>query len=187
MTFAFWFRSNGNRDYSRIIDFGNGPNANNIVIQILSSGVSVGVMIGNFGPWSPYGSMISSNVNDNVQRHWLWTLDPTGVYSMYMNGVLYATYKENAYYPNVMSRSTNYIGKDNWNYNQVYNGALDDFRYYPIVLTASQAQQIYCEQTFYCNELVYQAYYLCVIKNNKYECNKITRGVCVCQLWIPVQ
>ena len=129
LSFAFWFRSSSNADYARLFDFGNGAGSDNIVAYIYGGNLAIGVLLGSAYDIIPNSY---SSVNDNVWRHFVWTISVTGAWTVYINGVVVWT-ATGRYYPNTMSRSLNYIGKSNAN-DPYFTGAIDEFRVYAGVL-----------------------------------------------------
>jgi hypothetical protein len=88
MSFSFWFKSNNNGTWARIFDFGNGEGSDNIVAYINNNEFGLSVYAGNTpGPNSQFDAI--PNVNGNVWIHIVWTLDPSGVWNLYLNGNLY--------------------------------------------------------------------------------------------------
>ena len=139
LTFACWFRSNNNNgDESRIFDFGNGENSDNLLVRILWNYLGISVRLG--GVYYEYLNLIP-NVNDNVWRHFAWTLTSSGAWVVYINGVSAWT-STGRYYPNAMTRTNNYIGKSN-NPDPYYTGAIDEFRIYSTALGASAVYALY--------------------------------------------
>ena len=137
LSFACWFRSNGNSDYSRIFDFGNGQQTVNIVMFIRLNYLYVGYAIGVTTYLLPV-----LLANDNVWRHVTWTLDTTGVWVVYINGVV-AISQGGFPYPTAVSRANNYLGRSSWNTDPYFTGAIDEFRYYSRVLTQSDVNNVF--------------------------------------------
>ena len=143
LSFACWFRSNGNSDYARIFDFGNGQQTVNIIMFITSNTLYVGYVVG-VNNWI----LPVRLANDNVWRHVTWTLDTTGVWVVYINGVV-AISQGGLPYPTAVSRANNYLGRSNWNSDPYFTGAIDEFRYYSRVITQSEAQALYTGSMMY--------------------------------------
>jgi len=142
ISISFWFRSNNNSTWARIFDFGNGSGNNNIIAYINSGNLGLSVYKGSSS--TQYNNVIPS-VNDNKWRHILWTLDPSGVWNLYLNGNLFNIYSK-VNYPNSISRTYQYIGKSNWK-DPYYSGAIADFRIFNSVLSASNVTNIYNAST----------------------------------------
>ena len=167
LTFAVWFRSNYNITYSRIFDFANGAQ-DNIVIGILNNHVyfatqnGVNVSLVDF---------INYNINDNIWYHLVITLacsnttTAINTCTAYINGggTINTNQFSNStyYYPRVINRANNYLGRSNFSENPQFFGNIDDFRVYPRVLTDSEVNQIYNTRGVtnnYRNSTVYRLY-----------------------------
>jgi hypothetical protein len=147
LSFSFWFQSNNNSTWARIFDFGNGAASDNIIAYINNGNLGLSVYIEGS---STQNDNVIPNVNDNVWRHIVWTLDPSGVWNLYLNGNLYNIYPNvnfpNANYPRSISRNNQYIGRSNWcssTCDPYYNGNIADFRVFNGVLSASSITNIY--------------------------------------------
>jgi hypothetical protein len=83
-------------------------------------------------------------VNDNVWRHFAWSIDPNGDWKFYLNNSLIHT-ESAALYPDATTRTLNYIGKSHWeSINDPYfNGAIDDFRVFNKVLTDTDISGVF--------------------------------------------
>ena len=131
-TFACWFRSNSNANYARIFDFGNGDSSDNIVAEVYSDSLVFAVYLSSqYQAYTAYNS-----VNDNVWRHFVWTLSSSGTWTAYVNGV-YVTSSTGLYYPNAITRTSNYLGRSNMANQPYYTGGIDEFNAYAMVLGAS--------------------------------------------------
>lgn len=142
LSFSFWFQSNGNSTWARVFDFGNGAASDNIIAFINNGNLGLSVYIGGS---STQNNNVMPNVNDNVWRHIVWTLDPSGIWNLYLNGNLYNIYP-NVNYPSSISRNNQYIGRSNWcssTCDPYYNGNIADFRVFSGVLSASSITNIY--------------------------------------------
>jgi hypothetical protein len=145
MSFSFWFRSNNNPTWARVFDFGNGSNNENIIVFINSNSLGLSVRLGGDTGSSQFNAIPYGNdkvyINDNVWRHIVWTLNPSGTWVLYLNGNSYNTYS-GKYYPKSISRTYQYIGRSNWP-DPYYNGAIADFRIFNSTLSASNVTNIY--------------------------------------------
>ena len=87
-------------------------------------------------------SPVTGNVNDNVWRHFAWTLTPSGTWTVYINGVSVWTVT-GWNYPAAITRGSNYLGKGNWGSDPYFTGAMADFRMYNSALGASGVAALY--------------------------------------------
>jgi hypothetical protein len=140
LTFSFSIKSNNNSNYTAIFDFGNGGPGDNIYACIHSGKILVGVALGANSSLKYFGS--DTNINDNTWTHITWSLsNPTG-WKVYLNGVLSGSYPT-GYYPNILFRNLNYLGKSNYANDRYFNGNIADFRMYNSVLSASDVLTLY--------------------------------------------
>jgi hypothetical protein len=84
---------------------------------------------------------VISNINNNKWYHVAWTINTSGLWSIYLNGNLVNTFSEQ--YPRQIFRNLNYIGKSNWDSNPYFNGNIGDFRVYNSVLSNTDVSNIY--------------------------------------------
>jgi hypothetical protein len=147
LTFACWFKSNYNVEWSRIFDFGNGVNSDNIVAAVgaFSNGLNFATVYnGVFSLCNTTGYVL----NNNNWNHLVITLSyanpgsQTSNFIVYLNGVSVLNVN-NMYYPLNVTRTKNYIGRANNTYDSEFFGNVDDFRVYNTVLSASQVQSVY--------------------------------------------
>jgi hypothetical protein len=146
LSFAFWFKSNANKTWARIFDFGNGSPNNNIIAFVNNGSLGLSVNTGNQGNTAYQSSNIISNINDNNWRHIVWTLSYPNGWQVYLNGKLAQSYPQGSY-PNNITRTNQYIGKSNWASDPYFNGSISDFRIYNGVVSTSEIINIYQEHT----------------------------------------
>ena len=141
LTFASWFRSDNSGAYARIFDFGNGQESDNILMGLLgtTNELYVHVYTGNQA-----GRVVNSALtyNNNVWYHAAWVLNPTGNWTVYLNGqvIIHAT---GMTYPNLIARSSNYLGRSNWGVDAYWNGAFRDFRMYNRIFSAAEVNLLF--------------------------------------------
>ena len=143
MSFSFWMRPT-TASTPHILSFGNGVLVDNVIFSMISNnyiGIIVkGAAISASGYLSPTNNVSG---NDGVWKHIVWTLDPTNVWKFYLNGSLSNSYSgASYYYPNPVTTTTNYIGRSIFG-DPYYGGDVDDFRYYGVVLSASDVTNVY--------------------------------------------
>jgi hypothetical protein len=139
ITFLFWCKVNNTGNWSRIFDFGNGANVQNILIGFPNNQLWCGIHNSSGATDTPLYTEI---INDNVWRHFTWIINPDGAYVIYVNGIFYKNIGIVRYPDNVV-RNNNYLGKSNWNQDVYLNGAIDDFRMYNRVLSAIEILTIF--------------------------------------------
>ena len=143
MSFCLWFRSNGTGGNGRIFDFGNGTYAYNISLLVAPGSTLYVLLYGNgVGGYSNV-DVTGYSINDNVWRHLVWTISPTGEYKIYINGSLLTTLATGFYPPSVL-RSKCYLSWTAFSGNGYgMTGGIENFRYYATVLSQSDVNNIY--------------------------------------------
>ena len=143
ISFACWFLSKDGKD-AHFLDFGNDVNVDveNIVADVKSGKLELQMVVDNWNGY--YDWLTNAAVVSNVWYHFVWTISPSGLWTVYMNGQLYGSSQQQ--YPAVTSRSLNYLGLSGWG--GCWSGAMDDFRYYTRVLTQAQVLRLYSRGTY---------------------------------------
>jgi hypothetical protein len=138
LTFSFWFRFNNDANYAEVFDFGNGASNDNFHFKVYSNALTLFMWVGNNYKYF----QLDGIYRDNVLRHFVWVFDPTGTCTAFVNGDI----KQQVlsfYYPSSISRSSNYLGRSNWNGAPYFNGAIGDFRLYDRMLSATEIKTLY--------------------------------------------
>ena len=142
LSFAFWFKFSSTGAHSRVFDFGNDDWSDNILFARWDGNEDIYISTRRSGaPYTPT-SVFGQTVNDNTWRHVVWTLDPSGIWVVYVNGNLLRSYGS-AFYPNAVTRTLNYLGKSNWGRQPYLNGAIDEFYMFESVLSADQVKELF--------------------------------------------
>jgi hypothetical protein len=142
ISFGCWFRSNSNKDMTKIIDFGNGQN-NNIFLYIKNNKLGATVLLTNKNT-NKQSDNLSSPINDNKWHHIVWTIQPisTGAnYKIYLNNNMISTIQ--GAYPINMERTNCFLGKSNWSNNPYFSGAISNFVMYQKVLSEKEINNLY--------------------------------------------
>jgi hypothetical protein len=167
ITICFWLQCNNTDNDSKIMDFGNGLNSDNIMISTLNNTFSCFVYNSNNGSVcssfhrNPNPAINRSTVVriDNNLKHFAWVIVPKDKqYSdwyIYINGDLQLPEimegnaprrnfftQGNLYYPRSILRTKNYLGKSNSD-SDFFNGSIEDFRFYNKALTKDEINLIY--------------------------------------------
>jgi hypothetical protein len=138
-TFETWFYKRNNNNWSRIFDFGNGPDANNVIIA-LSNGTSGKLSFHIFNPgWNK-----SFELDNPIPLH-EWTHLTLRLTShigwVYINGV--QTKLGLLQQPDDTQRNIDYIGRSNWTGDDFANMLMDEFRLYKTALDPATIQAHY--------------------------------------------
>lgn len=143
LSFGCWFKSNGSKNFARIIDFGNGKNNNNIVLYIYNNGLGASVyLMGKSYDIKP--KSLTPNVNDNKWHHLVWTIQPTSTgstYTIYLNNRMVSTVQGS--YPINIERTKCYIGQSNSNTDPYFSGFISNFVMYQKVLSTKEINALY--------------------------------------------
>ena len=144
LSFSLWLKCDStNASLARILDFGNGPGQDNIIVFIKNDNLSFSVYKGTS---SYQKDNVIQNIKNSEWYHIVWTLDPSSGWKIYVNGVLSQQFSDGVY-PNPMLRNYQYLGKSNWTVEPYLSGFLADFRIYNSVLNITDIQNIY-NQTY---------------------------------------
>ena len=138
ISIACWFRSDSSVDYSRVFEFSEGRTDGVYLdyFMMYIKGGYLGLFIGT-------EQVASVSVNDNVWRHVTWTIDNSGTWVLYVNGVDVWDIT-GAGYPISIVRTQNFLGHSFLGFNPFFNGAIDDFRVFNgRVLTGDDVLSLY--------------------------------------------
>ena len=138
LTIEAWVFARSYNYYSRVIDFGNGPNADNVVL--LLSQQNNGKVIFNVTQGTVGQAIVSdSPIPLNEWVHVAATLSGTTA-TLYLNGAVWG--RGNVHQPRAVSRVANYIGRSNWPPPDEYaNAAFDDVRIWATALSTETIRQ----------------------------------------------
>jgi len=139
LSIACWFNYSSSGGWARLFDFGNGPGNSNI---FYAPRYGVFCVINGRTVVTPR----VSEITDNKWHHLCWTIaytsltEDTNTWNIYIDGkVVYTTTAGN--YPNITTRTNNYIGKSNWP-DPYATGYVDDFRIYNRVISPSEVSSL---------------------------------------------
>ncbi len=136
--------------WSRVIDFGNGPNQDNVLMS-LSNGNSLQPYIAISPPTGQLPAAISSQKLVMNQWQFLVTTFNGINFRVYLNGQLTASL-DYSYTMKTLTRSNCFIGKSNYASDGVSSSFLDDLRFYNKSLTQTEIQQLMnqvCKKFFF--------------------------------------
>jgi len=141
-TISVWIYPQQIEYYSRIIDFGNGKESDNIVLS-LSSGNSLEPYFGLLsGSNFVFQTKSTKNITLNQWQFLTATYDST-IARIYLNGTFVAETNIQSYTrPFNLSRSNCYIGKSNWNVDGYSHSYLDDLRFYIKSLSQEEINEL---------------------------------------------
>lgn len=135
LTVAAWVFYNGTGNWERIIDFGNGSFANNILFS--RNGTSSNLVYQAYNGGTAGAYVTATNVLTPLTwMHLAVTQSSTGSVVIYKNGVPVATGTTTV--PPIATRNNNYIGRSNWSADALFAGQMRDMQIYNVALSAAQ-------------------------------------------------
>lgn len=142
-TVTAWVRRAATTNWSRLFDFGNGSNSDNILLA-LSSGTTGRPVISIRQGGTIVGEHTSpSSFANNQWVHLTYTWSNT-VGTLRVNGSIVASGTQQA--PLNVVRTLNYLGRSNFSNDAFANARFDDFRMYNRVLESHEIQALVLEQ-----------------------------------------
>lgn len=144
-TVSAWINPTSWNFWSRVLDFGNGPNNNNIILAATNGSVGrPAIQIFNgAAPGNVYTSPSGVTAPIGQWTHLTFTYQ-SGVSTLYLNGVSVASGVHPA--PVNVVRTFCYIGRSNWSQDGYYNGLMDDLRVYNRSLNTEEIALLVMEQ-----------------------------------------
>jgi hypothetical protein len=141
-TVSVWVYPMSVGSYSRIIDFGNGPNADNIIFSLTQSN-SLQPLFQFYTGLDLFLTTIS-NIQITLNQWQFLTVTFNGTNArIYSNGILIGeSNTQNNIRTLNLSRSNCFIGKSNWAENDYSHSYLDDLRFYNKSLTQEQINEL---------------------------------------------
>jgi hypothetical protein len=154
ISFCLWYKATSSSGlYSRIFEFGTGasPTGTSRAIMINRSSTTTGIQFGIFNVATDGNagtvSMIDDNTNDfynNTWYHLIWTISPTGIWNIYINGIKkYENQQRTVIPPFTIANKAYYFGKSKHTSDGYFDGNIDDFRIYDFILDQDQINAIY--------------------------------------------
>ena len=155
VSFESWVKFENFRDYSRVFDFGNGAQGDNVLLANQGAGANLAFHV------YPGVNGVSAQINtptplwrNNTWQHVVVVIEDVSrfagaavrssaygaVYHVYLNGTLVANMS--GYLPARKERTFSYLGQSNWP-NALFTGSIDSFYYYNYALSAEQVNVRY--------------------------------------------
>lgn len=142
LSFGCWFRSDSNKNFARIFDFGNGAPNNNIILYIHGGKIGFTIYLMNK---RTHKINLSPNINDNKWNHLVLTVKPNQKLGsqcvLYLNNNQVSSFEY--IYPTNVERANCYIGKSNWTIDPYFSGAISNFVMYQKVLSVKEVNALY--------------------------------------------
>jgi hypothetical protein len=142
LSFLFWLKVDSIDPVNnfRVFDFANGAGVNNILLGVRDYRL-FGYVVENGLVGSGSSLCYLHYLNDNQWRHFAVIVEPTGLWSVYINGVLEGI--QSAGYPSPVQRTKNYLGKSQYSQDPYLNGLIDDFIMYNYMVSSSVRKAAY--------------------------------------------
>jgi len=132
-SFMCWVKFNSFDDWSRIFDFGNGLNSDNLLAGVHTDGsLSFDVFSGTNATPLTTQAILSTG----TWTHIAFTVNALGLQTIYINGNIAATGTYNS--PKNISRTIGYLGKSEWTGDPFLNGQMDEVSIWNNAITQSQ-------------------------------------------------
>ncbi|GAB4532484.1 MAG: hypothetical protein Tsb0014_16970 [Pleurocapsa sp.] len=133
---AWVYSENVNRNWARVIDFGNGAGSDNLLLawEGTSGKMRWDIRNGNQSSFITTADVFP----ENEWVHVAATVDNSGNAAIYWNGQLKASGTINV--PRNITRSDRFIGKSNWSNDDIFQGKIDDVRIWNTTRSQTQIQ-----------------------------------------------
>lgn len=136
MTIQTWVKYDGFNHWSRIVDFGNGPNADNILFA--NQGTDNNLVLSIRQGSSAQDFVVNNVLQLNQWMHLAATLDGSGNVKIFVNGAEVSS--GTLQLPLTIERTNNYIGRSNWSSDGFFNGALNELAIFDVALSGTTIQ-----------------------------------------------
>ena len=134
-TIEAWVYYNSFQSWSRIIDFGNGPDKDNIIFANTSNGLALDIKTGASGQ-----RIIAENsLEIGKWTHLAGTIDAAGNCRLYKHGKEIISGKLQL--PSNVNRTVNYIARSNWTNDSYFDGRMAEVRLWNRPRSAEELQK----------------------------------------------
>ncbi|GAA4652839.1 VCBS domain-containing protein [Kistimonas scapharcae] len=141
MTISTWVKFDSfSQNWSRVFDFGDGANDDNILLGHVGTSNTLGFQIQDANGVN-HQLQVSNFFTAGEWVHVAATVDSSGMMTVYKNGVEAGTLQ--GVVPPEKVRTNNFIGKSNWSNDGYMDGAVDDFAVFNEALDATQISNLY--------------------------------------------
>ncbi|MEN6306501.1 MAG: LamG-like jellyroll fold domain-containing protein, partial [Anaerohalosphaeraceae bacterium] len=136
---SMWVYPTAMKTWARFIDFGNGSGSDNILLARYSN--SNDLIFECYNGSTNGGSVQAAGAIElNKWQHFAATLDSAGNTKLYKNGTLIKSGTTGLF--KKIARINSYLGKSNWNADQLYQGIMDEVQIFNSALTQQQIQTL---------------------------------------------
>ena len=118
-SFESYVKFDNFKSYSRIFDFGNGENSDNVILANQGTSSTIGWHVRQ-GATNKY--LVASNFDSSTWTHVVVTVSGTTM-KIYKNGFLVGT-NTDGHEPNVLTRTQHWLGRSAWSANGYFDGTI---------------------------------------------------------------
>ena len=134
-TISAWVMLKKDTKYGRILDFGNGQRSDNIVLSF-SDNLTRMVYLYTINESAEKSSIATSALNLN-EWYFITACLENNTIKIYLNGSLVLS-DQTQIIPRNITRTKNYIGKSNWEGDEMVDGKIDELKIFNRALNASE-------------------------------------------------
>ena len=152
MTISFTARFDALNPWSRVFDFGDGPNTNNILFANAGNTNTASFRIIRNGV--TYALEIPNAITVGSDQMWVITVDENGVATVYRtltglntSAIQVELVRQQMVVPEVDQRSEMYIGRSNWSSDGAFQGEIDNFFVFDYAMSQEQAGQYFSQMS----------------------------------------
>ena len=140
VSFNWWGHFETFHSYSRVFDFGDGENDDNLLLcnENFSDQVRVAVKSGSGSLGNVYASTISSNMNTHIVVR---ISTSTDLVEVFINGDLSASTLMTGSVP-TLTRANHWMGRSNWDNDDYFDGWMQAFSVYKRALGDSEIEDL---------------------------------------------
>lgn len=139
LTITLWAKPAEAGSWARFLDFGNGASSDNVYLSRAGAANTLHFSVYNAAAASQVEAQNALSLD--VWQFLVVTMDGSGSVSLYKNGMQLATGTVSV--PNVVIRTSNFIGESNWQADALFEGAMDEVKIYNYAMTADEIAEIY--------------------------------------------
>jgi len=145
LSISLWFKIPPNFTQGNLwlLDLTSTPQSDNIIIQVRKDN---NLEVDVFNNGNQYYNVFRNSpiVYDNTWKHLVWTISPSGTWSVYINNTKLTSSAGSSTYPTPMTRTRCRVGRAEWgSYIDGFVGYIDDYRIYNKELTANEVAALY--------------------------------------------
>ena len=148
MTISFNVRFDSLNSWSRVFDFGDGPDTNNILFANVGNTNTASFRIVKNGV--TYALEIPNAIQVGTKQMWVITIDSTGMASVYrtigdvnQTTLQVAVVSKQMVVPDVDQRANMYVGRSNWPSDGQFDGEIDNFYVFDYHMPQAQASRYF--------------------------------------------